>query len=958
MLSFPPFRVDLQSERVWKYDEELHLRRKPFAILRHLAKNPQRLVPHAEIVQAVWGKIAMSESLLRTHVRDLRHVLGEGVVETVPGRGYRFVADVKHIHADERADAGDLAPAESSGRTVVGRDSEVDALGAALHAVRDRRRAAVFITGEAGVGKTTLVDFFLQGSGANGPLCVGRGACVEQYGSGQAYLPVLDAIATLCRGRNADHAIDVMAKHAPTWLVQLPGLVPADLVEQLQRRAAGATQARILRELAEALEELSADAPVVIVFEDLQWTDPSTAELLAILGTRREPARLLVVGTYRPAEVTRGHPLTKVVGELMAHRQASTIALDGFGAETLGAYLSERFPGHRFPTNLASTLHRSTGGNPLFLATLLDDLEGQRVICERDGGWDLVTSVEDVAGRRPDGVRRLIDTQIDRLSAVEQRTLEAASVAGGSFSAGVVAHALEADPDGVDSCFESLAGDRGLLQYLGTETWPDGTIQSRYAFRHALFQHAALERSSSANTRAWHRRIAERLEAGYVQHEAEVAAELAVHFDRAKLPAKAAPHFATAGERAARRYGHLEAVAHFERALALLPSLPEGRERELVDMRASHGLGRCLLQLRGTEAAIPPLARAGELAARLQETARFAEVVVELQTCILVRGDLREATENAAALATLLEQVPDPALRSRATLIEAVAAMFRARFEETRRLFGVLGVRPGGKDNGHAAAADLPAPALAKAAFVAWLVGYPDTGLRLARLAHETAEASGDPFTRGMVLSDWARVHVWRREPAEAAKLARRAMALAGEGSFAVVTDMARAILEWARTELDPTSHVQPRDEGTKQRWDSIVMGRTIQAALFVARCVRLGHADRALEEIASALAIVERTDERIVEPELYRLRGEILKSRDPAEAERSIRTAIEIARQQSSLALELRATLSLHALASGAEKSRAREDVARLLSRFTEGLGTPDLVQARAVVESVDPTI
>ncbi len=134
-------------------------------------------------------------------------------------------------------------------------------------------------------------------------------------------------------------------------------------------------------------------------------------------------------------------------------------------------------------------------------------------------------SVEDVAARRPDSIRRLIDTQIDRLPALEQRILETAAVAGATFAAGVVAHALDAEVDSVDSACESLAHERRFLQYIGTETWPDGTIQSRYAFGHSLFQHAALTRSTSANVRAHHRRkIAGQLESGHAHREEKVTA--------------------------------------------------------------------------------------------------------------------------------------------------------------------------------------------------------------------------------------------------------------------------------------------------------------------------------------------------------------------------------------------------------------------------------------------------
>ena len=376
-LSFTPFRLDLASERLWKNGKELRLRRKPFAILRHLVQNPQRLVTHEEIVEAVWGKIAMSESLLRSHVHDLRRVLGEDVVETVVGRGYRFVPDVKHAELEGSPGDASTTEARAAGRVFVGRETDLDALRAALRSAKDRRRTTVFVTGEAGVGKTTLVDFFLDEASAPGPLFAGRGACVEQYGSGQAYLPMLDAIGALCRGRAPERVIDVFARHAPTWLQQLPGVVQPDRLDDLQRRAAGATPARTMWELAEALEALSVNAPVVVVFDDLQWTDPSTAELLSLLGSRREPAHLVILGTYRPEEVPRGHPLTRVTSELIAHRHASSIALECLGTEAVGAYLARRCPGHRFPPHLAQTLHQSTAGNPLFLTTLIDDLEAQ-----------------------------------------------------------------------------------------------------------------------------------------------------------------------------------------------------------------------------------------------------------------------------------------------------------------------------------------------------------------------------------------------------------------------------------------------------------------------------------------------------------------------------------------------------------------------------------------------------
>jgi len=161
LLSFATFRLDLDLERLWNHDREVQLRRKPFAILRLLVQNPKRLVTHAEIVEAVWGKTAMSESLLRNHVHDLRSVVGEGVVETVVGRGYRFTPEIQHIPTGE-AKRGSSPSQDDSAKYVVGRESELDALHSALRSACDRKRTTVFVTGEAGVGKTTLVDVFVE----------------------------------------------------------------------------------------------------------------------------------------------------------------------------------------------------------------------------------------------------------------------------------------------------------------------------------------------------------------------------------------------------------------------------------------------------------------------------------------------------------------------------------------------------------------------------------------------------------------------------------------------------------------------------------------------------------------------------------------------------------------------------------------------------------------------------
>jgi hypothetical protein len=234
-------------------------------------------------------------------------------------------------------------------------------------------------------------------------------------------------------------------------------------------------------------------------------------------------------------------------------------------------------------------------------------------------------------------------------------------------------------------------------------------------------------------------------------------------------------------------------------------------------------------------------------------------------------------------------------------------------------------------------------------------MGEPDRAVALSRRARKVTERAYDPFDHEHVamLAEGALLHAWRREPEPASELAMRALVISEKHSFAKWQGRAELILRWAEAELKPNLTCERVEELLSKSWEKGAVGRTMHAMLFVAMCARLGRAEPALEVISSTLAVIEVTDERWLEPELHRLRGEVLKCNDAAEAVRSVATAIEIARKQGSRSLQLRATLSLHSLVSGANRKRAREDIAGLLSVITEGHDTPDLLDARAILAS-----
>ncbi|MGD0678795.1 MAG: AAA family ATPase [Polyangiaceae bacterium] len=528
---FGAFRFDVRDERLFRDRTQLELRRKPFVILRYLTAHPQRLVTQQELVEAVWGKnVVISESLLRTHVSDVRRALGEGILETVVGRGYRFLLPVEMEAPEHKAPVVRHVATRRLPPNLVGRNSELDTLRRLFEGALDAKRQVVFVTGDPGIGKTTVVDAFLSEVAVPSGALIASGDCIEHLGTAEAYLPVFKALGTLCRGADSRHLVELLARHAPTWLAQMPGLVADEDLQTLALRVQGANQARMLRELAEALDFIAAEHPLVLVLEDMHWADASTTDLLATLGGRREPARVLVVVTCRPAELTKGDGLAKVIAELRARKLATALNLESWSFAATSEYIARRFPRARFPEELVGTIQLMTGGNPLYVVAVVDDLESRGMIRPSDDGWELAARVADVASRRPDTVRQLIDIQIDRLKSNEQRIVEAGSLVGVQFTVGSIAYALATPADEVDTVCEGLVNDKRLLRFVTSKTWPDGSIQSHYAFAHALYRDTALERVPLATRRLWHRRIAEGLEAAYGAAAETVSEELAAHY--------------------------------------------------------------------------------------------------------------------------------------------------------------------------------------------------------------------------------------------------------------------------------------------------------------------------------------------------------------------------------------------------------------------------------------------
>jgi DNA-binding winged helix-turn-helix (wHTH) protein len=582
MKAFPPFRLDSPNQCLWRTcdagrEERILLTPKAFAVLLYLVEHAGQLVTHEELLEAVWAGSVVEPQAVKRNILEVRSALGDRpknslFIETVTKRGYRFIAPVR-----ERLGSSPTEPENATQSRLVGRGPALNELHDRLHHAARGERQIVFITGETGIGKTALVDEFRRQVAATAlSLRIARGQCVEGYGGKEAYYPMLEALGRLCAGAEGDALVQVLAAHAPTWLVQFPALLKHEHRATLQREILGATRERMLREIGEALEMIAAEHPLLLVFEDLQWVDPSTVDLISALARRQAPAKLLLLATYRPSDLEpRGQPLKALTKDLRAHRLCHEIAVTAFTAAEVEAYLASESSSNSLPEGLSSLLHRHTEGNPLFMVAALEHMTKRGLISRENGSWQLQVPLAQIELAVPDDLRGMIEAQLECLAAEEQRVLELGSIVGASFSTTVISSAADIDPQTFEDLCEELSRRHQIVRWVGTVQFPDGTVSERCEFVHVLYRQVLYDRQAPGRRARLHRRIGERLAALYSQRIDDVAAELAYHFEAAADWPRAVEYLRRAAGIARRRYAPPQADSLLQRALELVSNEPE-----------------------------------------------------------------------------------------------------------------------------------------------------------------------------------------------------------------------------------------------------------------------------------------------------------------------------------------------------------------------------------------------
>jgi tetratricopeptide (TPR) repeat protein len=774
----------------------------------------------------------------------------------------------------------------------------------------------------------------------------------------------------------------------------MPSLLPEGDRLPPQGETPSPPRERMLREINTFLEEASNERTVVLVLEDLHWTDTATTDVLSSLAHRPDPARLLVIGTYRPAEASVSeHPIRELKQALLSHHRCADLALDYLSATNVREYLRSRFGGDI--QDLAPMIHDRSDGNPLFVVALTEELIRRGWLTEQNGRWVMGPPGDRALLAVPIDLQETITLQFQGLDAGERAILEAASVVGVSFAPQLVAQALGGDGEDVEDVCRRRLQSLLLVKVRGD---PNVNVSRHFEFTHALHRQVIYDQIDQIRRQRLHRRIGEALESAHGEHAADFAAELSVHFERSGDHERALSYLGACAERAQRRFAHREAIAAVEHALGLLEGLPDGPQRRKQELQLRLLLAVSLNVTLGY--ASPEVRRNAERAHTLCEAVgdphQLFEVLHVLWYAQLVGAEPDNMERTLDQMTHIAADMGTPGLRLRARQLRGRTHFARGQFTPAVEVLeplvediegaAVEVLEPLVEDIEGAAVA-LPALTYGVEAVVAvrmqaglarWFLGFPDQARVHSRTGLVYAEC-GQPFDRAYALTQSALLELLCGNAEDGASLAAQDATVCKDNDVAFFLPLSRflcgaALVQQGRVRRGLSEMLQGLAE---QRAVSGSFFCDIILAFIAAAYGRAGEWGEGLRRADEGIELLLTSLERVYAAELWRIKGELLlkapldcpkprtqragrvskssiRTPQSNEAERCLQRALEIAGEQRARSLELRAAMSLARLwqARGAQ-DQACAILQPIYAAFTEGLDTKDLVDARALLAS-----
>ena len=840
---------------------------------------------------------------------------------------------------------------------LVGREQEVGLLLERWAQVKEGVGQVVLLSGEAGIGKSRLVQV-LQEQVATEPQAWLAPCQCSPYHQHSALYPWIELLERVALRFEREESPQQKLGKLEGFLVQyglpLAAVVPLfatllslPLPAEYTPLALSPEQQKqqTLHALLTILLRIAAQQPVLFVMEDLHWVDPSTLELLSLLVEQGPAARILALLTFRPdfspPWMGRSH-LTQVTVHRLPRRQTVEVIHKVAHGKTL-------------PPEVVEQIVAKTDGVPLFVEELMKMVLESGLLQEREDHYELTGPLPPLA--IPATLHDSLMARLDRLATVKSLAQLGATL-GREFSYNL----LQAV-----SPWDEGTLQRGLYQLVEAEfLYQQGLPpQATYLFKHALIQEAAYQSLLRSTRQRHHQHIAQVLEAQFPELCETQPELLAHHYTEAGLIAQAVPYWQRAGQRAVQRFAHREAIGHLTKGLELLKGLPETPEHTQQELDLQTALGPAWMAAKGYAAPEVEQAyvRARELCRQLGETSRLFSVLRGLGAFYFVRGKYQTARELGEELLSLAQSPQDPARLLGAHQVLGIAwfwlgelASARGHLEQAIALYDPQQHRSRAFRSGQE-------PVVLCRAYSAWvlgLLGYPDQALGRIHEALTMARDLSHPHSLVFALYLAATLHQLRRDGQATHEWAEAAIALSREQLFPYWLAVGRITRGWALA-----NHGQA-EEGLEEIRQGLAayqatgaeLGRPWFLALLTEAYDKAGRAEEGLHVVAEALAAAANTGEGFFEAERYRLKGELLLARSVEKqtvAESCFHQALDSARRQQAKWLELRTAVSLSRLwQQQGKRVEARALLAPIYGWFTEGFDTVDLQEAKALLETL----
>lgn len=946
-LRFEGFELDEANARLLHNGQAVPLAPKPFALLCELVRRQGELCTKQALLDKVWGHQFVSDSVLKTAISDLRTVLGDDpknprFIETASRRGYRFVAPVTTTPAASPYSASAAVTGSPGTPAFVGREAELKRLQQAWDLACNGQRSIVWVVGEPGIGKTTLIERFVA---SLGEVACARGQCVEFYGAGEPYLPVLEALAELCR---IDSTVpDLLRAVAPAWLMQLPWLCTASERDALRRELAGVGPERMLREMGEVLDRIADRRPLLLVTEDLHWSDRATIQLVDYIARRRGRARLMWLASFRLAEVVAlEHPLNSVRRELRLHAMCTEVVLDPFSESEVAACIATQSRSLAGDDGFVHALYERTDGVPLFVTSIMHDVMSQP---DPD-----VQAARVEASAVPDNVANIIDHYVARLGVEQRRLMTAAAVCGTEFRLPTVANVIGRDATSVEGTCEELARERIWLATRHAETG-GGQPGRQYAFSHALFRHVLYERTAPLARAELHGAVGEALERERADGVAVTAAEIAMHFERSRDRLRSLPYYVEAADAALLNLSPAECMALTERALNLLegePSRPECAATELT-LWALRGVAAFHL-LGVNDETCDAFRKAYALLDRVPEHPMRGLLLHGLGYVHCLRTEFDEALSVAERAVAWPASGDDPMVLLAAYTIQGEVNMLRGRPVAARAWLerGLPLLDAIEETSVRSFAADPAVALIAMLGLQLLHLGLVDQGRARVLEAHARADRLRQPTARMIALWFAALFELRLENVPRVAALAEEMGALAEEFALAHGRTSCRWFSGWAQARagapMEGYRRIREAHESNVRL--GMLAGATENLGYAAEALLLTGDWRAAQQQLEEALAIAHRSGEQIFQPQLSLLEAAIARARgDVGAAEAALRRAVAEARVQGAPWLELLALVALCESVHATDPDRAM--LATIVEQLPEATETDAVKRARGLL-------